>query len=1107
MFPFRTTILQGRAQLQELNSRLESYLARVRELEEENGLLSAEIQRLRQSPGTERSVDEIKKMRWSLEDAAKEKARSEIQRRHLQQEIEELSQDYRAEQTLHHRIRQELGTCQQTLQQIEDTNSSLEGVILHLQGECQSLRAQHELDVWELGEEVRRGRQVLGTRTSLAGPSDRQLLASLVCQENLVGYRYKIQALASALEQDKGRREELNGENELLRGEIEILKKDLEDQFILQSQLEDDFLTFQLQHEENVEEFKRDISAMEEEKRHLTSAIALHLIEQQKLMHVKMGLNLELVTYRALLKAEQRKEQDLKEHLWKPRKSIRSHQMNVMPIRKLDVLQEKPGKPNKNTVPSSFWRDVVTINKAIPSQTSFLGDNLLYTEKSSSAQNVARSRNTDSVAAGSTPTPRESFSSGESQDQHKVPPEEDKSEMALPGPEHAGEAAIQDTSRTHTVETVKDEKSAKPQNSGALSKPVCEMEHYDLIGRPREPEEEEYTTQHTKHVITLDPGVKELEFRADLSEVGSFIQPNSHIPADSDEVNIELMPCYSISDTITENEEPPRTESVEEIQTKGSAEDSSANRIILSKEGIQRDKVRIGDVIETIIEPTDLGKMVSPETGIRHHIEEEVLEDGTTRREIVIQSRVVETVDLADECTLGEVLAEDSKGPEVQLKGVLEHLPGSEAGFIDGLLNLDRKGHVSVNIEQTSEAQDFPSPSEVAPLWAGAKESEPEGANGKHEEVLNLTMSAADFRRTILLGSEPELQTFLESPVSFPLDRKTEVEKDRAELYGINEQCGRMEKLHGDEGAENIEQAKFTLHDPLSRELCSPRIIEQSIKVPQGVQESIIELLKEETEDPKLKLKGALEHLKGAVPEDLRDELSMLTGGNHEIPDNLSVNIKNIQQSSQSGIVTLEAEVNVLQTFDPDDIFSPKKYNEDHWDVVDAGSGLTFLNNQQELQGLLNGKHFPMVESEKDEGRIKAKAQVLKEKHMLFEPSARGVEVDEIHSPTQGHTGHWNVHETIVSSEMEGKASHWLQKGIGKMYGEEFIHKVSDPAYSSVPLHVSMRSSGGGSEGSMPLVTHEETAEGVDGKRDKVYYEEWKSESREELDATDANEE
>ncbi|XP_078286053.1 synemin [Rhinoraja longicauda] len=1143
MFPFKSTILHERSQLQELNCRLGSYLSRVRELERENQLLGVEIGRLRQAGATEwggPSAEEIAKARLELEELTLERAMTEIQRRNLQQGVQELRDRCAVEQTLHKNMRQEMEAHRETLQQTDATNTSLEGVISQLQAEYRALEAQHGREQREVEEELRRGSQLLVRQRYPTGPAhidSHSLAYSEIWQENLEVCRLKIEELEAAGQQDKARREEINRENGRLLGEMETLKSELEDQFILQSQLEEDFLTFHQGHGEDVEEYQSQVDVLEDEKQHLASAIALNLKEQQKLMQVKMGLNLELATYRALLEAEHGKHQEIGEQLWMSNKGVdmRSQRCNIMPLPTLDTLEGIRWMPSGIPALSTTQKDsgLMTItrgitSKAIPSRistrkinSSFSDKDLRYTDKSSSVRNVdsaSRSRTISKGMPESVVAPRDPLiAMKRPQVQHRVLVEEVKtSQVVLERPERAMdvtsplpagvEAMESGDKEAQDNKSAKSENEAKPQSSSDLPEPpFSQVEYGDFNGRSREmAEEEEFKWQPSHDVITWEPGVKPLEFKEDLSAVGSFMSLDRCSPnANFEDIESE----YYLSDNIpAENKEGPATELVGGSRARSPAEESrDYRRITLSKGGVLTDNARIGDV-----SPTHLGEMemVSPETAIYCHIEEqEVLEDGTTKREIVIQSRSEETVDMADAGNLQEVLGEDGSW-------ALEHPSGPVTdGFIDRLLNLDIEGRenagkASVNVvinEQVAEAESFPPPPDAGQLDGG--EHDLEGPGGKHEEVLNITMSAADFRNTMLSASGPEPPKFLGRPARFFSDDTAEEaeEGEGGEPYGISGQHGRVPGIDGGEGRERSEQAETAYRDSFSKELCSPRLVEESIKVPQSVRASIVELLKEETEDPKLKLKGALEQMKGAVPDNLRDELSILTGDIGERPDNVSVNIKHVQQSSQRGVITLEAEVNVSQTLELEDFFSMGRYNEDEGGVSEIGSGLAFLNSQQELQGLLNGKDFPSVASLNGGDRSRAKVQVFNEQNILFEPNV-DEDADEF-SSTQGHEGLQTAFETTGSSEMESGVPPWLRKDADKLFGEEFVYKVSDPADSPAPLHtnVSRIVSGdtgvGGSQRPMSFIAQGEFATGTDGKGlvDSVYGEEWDCGSGDEL--------
>ncbi|XP_067871645.1 synemin [Heterodontus francisci] len=1172
MFPFRSTMLHEKSQLQELNHRLESYLSRVRQLEKENQLLVTEIQHLRCERRTEERdayVDEINKLRWELEELVFEKSKAEMQGRTLRQEIQELQKYHTTEQAVFNNISQQLAEHEKALQQTESTNASLEEYIFELRADCQTLEAQHERAKGEMREKVRRAPQVLVTQEYLGAPLTEEdfeyhaLACSAMWQESFEIYKSKIEELETAVQQDRERGEELNEERVLLIREIEVLKKELEDQFNLQNQLEEDFLSFQQKHDMDLEEYQRAIDLLEDEKQHLMSAITLNLKEQQQLMQVKMGLSLELATYRALLEGEHAKHQGREQHLRKPRQGAdtRSHSYNVVVRPTLDTLDGKKWKPTNIDIPSSFRRDTVITKKGItpgpvPSKiperkiinSSLSDEDLLYTDDmlSSSIQNVAssaRSINTYRNATRFMPTPYDPHSSmKEAAGQHKVFPEKTdrESKVLLHGAEHVADVATHQ-SRILGKESDSDNKSnvsdneeikVKSQSPNELPQSFSEVHEYDFNGRSTEPtDEDEYEREPSKDVITVQRAPKEIEVKVDRSNVGLSITPDRYVRTTECEAGAEITKYFQ-SDNITEkNKEEPTMEAVEEIGTKASKEEPNDKQgIVFSKEEeTLTNNIRIGDIIKTVIKPTDLENIISPEPAITYIEEKEVLDDGTTKREITIQSRREETVHVADESSLEEMLNKDAKSPELQLKGALEHLTGSKMeNLIEGLLSQgikEREGKISVSVEMGEQTLERFAETDDSSMSTGTisssfgAENIHEGKHDRYEEVLNITMTAADFRKTMLSNTEPVLQKYTESSSNFSSSNEKEHEmvKEKAELFGINETEMRLHCLQGDE--ENVKQIKVIRQDSLSKELSAPYIIEESIKVPQGVQASIVELLKEEMEDPKLKLKGALQQLKGAVPESLMDELSILTRDAQEGSDNVSINIKNVQQSSHSGAVTIEAEVNVSQSLDPEDFYSMEEYIEDPENKDEIGLGLKFPY-QEKIQELLGGRGLETVDILHDEDGIIVRDRGINEQFIALPgTSTRDVQETDEYTSSQDHTGGLTPHEMTESSEMEGylsDQSSWIQKGTGMMYGEEFLHRVSGPVDSSETLHMNINrimsthtTGGDNEEGTIFITQQQEVAEGTDERRpeNNVYwYEECEPGSRgvNEVGVTDA---
>ncbi|MEE6518852.1 hypothetical protein FKM82_030143 [Ascaphus truei] len=97
-------------------------------------------------------------------------------------------------------------------------------------------------------------------------------------------------------------------------------------------------------------------------------------------------------------------------------------------------------------------------------------------------------------------------------------------------------------------------------------------------------------------------------------------------------------------------------------------------------------------------------------------------------------------------------------------------------------------------------------------------------------------------------------------------------------------------------------------------------VIEKEIKIPHEFQSSIRGLLSKDVKDPQQQLKEALECLQGSIPQDLMEELSTLAREEQAHSSSLAVDIKKVDQTKDSGMVTIVAEINVSQTMDRDNL-------------------------------------------------------------------------------------------------------------------------------------------------------------------------------------------
>eukprot|EP00062_Callorhinchus_milii_P002546 gi/632938830/ref/XP_007906570.1/ PREDICTED: LOW QUALITY PROTEIN: synemin [Callorhinchus milii] len=1070
MFPIRSSILHEKSQLQELNSRLESYLNRVRQLEEENRWLVREIQQARSEGRTERNKaceEEIKQMRWKLKELAKEKTKTEMQRQSLWQEVMELQALCNTEQIARKGILQELSEQEKVHQIEERTNAALEEYIFQLQSEYQILEAEHEQAKLEMTEEIRRAPQTIVAQCCNValveqGVENYAALFSEMWGETFEMYKSKIEELEFIVQQGRGRSEDLEKEKILLVREIEALKKELRDQNDLQKRLEDDFLIVQEKQDMDVGEYQRAIELLNDEKQHLESIIDQNLKEQQQLMQMKMGLSLEVATYRALLEAEKNQQLETQDHLQKFRRGMdtTSHTFDVRPT--IEWRGEKNG-PIRD-IPMNVRGDVMNIRKRVipnsnPSATKttkslFFNADLPNVDKKLSSKvhkDMFASAVTRNAYRGSTmisPTYYDRYSTRKDhQAQHKVFPAkiERKSEVRVdkPGmqwPEYHTPVTTSQSTLEGKGNASNDANKISKSNEPTPPAPLNEMRGHDLNRKSAEPSKDEnYATQSTKDMSAFRHALREEDFKTGLDDVEKLTGPRKIVCSAENGAKVEITSEYLKTDGTDKKE----------IMSKEESNDDQI--IIIGKEGSPRDNIKIGD---KIIKPTDLEKMnFEPETNVTYVEKEEILDDGTTKREITIQSTTEKVMDDSYEYSLEELLNEKEQSPEHQLKEALEHLTGTPTeNVLEGLFKLGFKGresleNISVNFEVSEEAFEYPTeaddssmPEDSLSTEENEDKSSPLGEIiDQHEEALNVSMTAEDFRKTMLSNTEPTLQKITERSIG----------------------ASSSNEYDDDDDSEDSEYLKATERDTLPKEFFTQTIIEKSIKVPQDVKTSIVELLSEGTEDPKLKLKGALEHLKEAVPKNVRDELSMLTSDDKQGSDDISVDIKNVEQSSESGVVTIVAEVNMSQSLDPEDFHLMGQYNENEANEHEMMSRLMPFDDQQQILSILRRRGLEMSEDADDESGMEIKITDTKERVTTSLDSTAPDEDDFNEEPTnlREPASKVTVHKMVVIEDMGSNLSEqsaWPQQVATKMYDEGLIQRGFDSTDSSVTFHMDM---------------------------------------------------
>lgn len=373
------------------------------------------------------------------------------------------------------------------------------------------------------------------------------------------------------------------------------------------------------------------------------------------------------------------------------------------------------------------------------------------------------------------------------------------------------------------------------------------------------------------------------------------------------------------------------------------------------------DSVSVEEIIEKVIKPAGLEAKVcsSGESKLVYHVEKSEQEDGTTQTKIVLESKVEEELDVSEDSALDELFGQGVK--KVTLEDVKDTVAGSMLkNLLSGLQGVDNLQNKSVNVEIIEEPVESHSDEERELEHTYKPRSfEPSSTYFQIEELENVPCDAYVQRsdenvidtstrdldyssggtvhvEEISRESESTFFSHDEEPreyfVSTPDDNFSDPEEGGGITsyghYGIVDDLS-DERYYQDESllpervtVEESDKYKFVSDDhSFVKENFPECIIEEEVRVSPVVQESVLEFLREDSLEPKEQLKGALEKLQSSVSGPLREELAFLTKVSSESPQNVSVNVKKVQQSSDNGTTTIVAELNVSQTLEDSGLF------------------------------------------------------------------------------------------------------------------------------------------------------------------------------------------
>ncbi|XP_062860680.1 synemin [Trichomycterus rosablanca] len=942
MFHPKKTFEGEKLQLQELNQRLAHYLSRSKQLEQENARLITEITTARHNRSEEwesKRMAELRETRRLVEKLSFDKHAAEMERDQLRKELHFLQAMRSDESSLSKDLSGELKGCEKQLRQALHTNASLEDRLLQLQNEYALLEDAHRNEVAELRNQARSRVLPVIVRTHPSPPAfsaeevqQYALSLSERWTDTFEMYREQVEKIEESIKADQVRLEDIRREKMEYASELNRLRAEMEKHSRIQLGLEEQLMDMQEKFREEFSHYQVIVEELEHERMLLANTVSEKLKDYQDLLQVKRGLGLELAAYRALLEgegkhAEMKFKQQSRERIIDIKMPAHPYTPRVptMTATQPTVRRQFLGYDVRNVKPISSMMTSAVSSHGFKSHEP---SRILPITKSSHAQQSPAERR-DMISFSKARQAATLPSTAKSQ----VPTKESTKEVlekvtvikGLPQDTPLSSASRPQRETEHTCDLTASS-TTEMKSVRVVSPPMMSLNAYEEIG--------------SQKVVEKNEGMEE---RPEIRQAQTVKKPDDKQykeNKDQDQAEAKLKPDEA--QFISE-------EDIKKVEKNG------GQKVFASEEKIL-DAAFMEEIIEKVIKPAGLDPKLSSsaDTKITYHVEKTKKDDGSTTTQIVLESKIEEDVDLSDFSALDELL--NKRVQQISLEDI-EGTP--TVSVIQNLISLGLQGesleNKSVKLQIIETPIDYHSEEDVKleseefeevkskPYFQPSlmlfhiEEPENELQVTEHGESLDETpcyvkcgtVQVQEVSREEGLPYYPQGVETQEYLVSSPEDNMSESEEGGAFMsyghYGVvddlsDERYYQDESLLTNRRYSDERDSYRESPDSVKGERFPECIIEEEVHVSPTMQECMLEILKEESLGPREQLTGALEQLEGTVSGALKEELALLTKASED-SDNLSFNIKKVEQAQDNGTLTYVAEVSVSQSLEDSGLF------------------------------------------------------------------------------------------------------------------------------------------------------------------------------------------